>query len=87
MYFAFNWFIIMICLICRQADLVDGLTSVIFERDETKLTVKGVPARICPGCGDAVVDEDVAARLLVAAEELAARGRSENVLEYEKILN
>lgn len=77
----------MICPICRQADLVDGLTSVIFERDETKLTVNSVPARICPGCGDALVDEDVAVRLLDAAEELAAMGRSENILEYEKILN
>jgi YgiT-type zinc finger domain-containing protein len=77
----------VICLICRQAELVDGLTSVIFERDETKIMVNGVPARICPGCGDALVDEDVAVRLLDVAEELAAMGRSEHTLEYEKILN
>jgi YgiT-type zinc finger domain-containing protein len=77
----------MICLICRQAELVDGFTSVALERDETKLIVNGVPARICPSCGDAVVDEDVAVRLLDAAEEVAVMGMSENVLEYEKILN
>ncbi len=77
----------MICLICRQAELVDGLTSVIFERDEIKLRVDGVPAWICPSCGDAVVAEDVAVRLLDATEEVAVMGRSEYVLEYEKILN
>ena len=77
----------MICLICRQADLVDGLTSVLFERDEIKVMVNNVPAWVCPNCGDAVVNEDVAVRLLDAAEELAGMGRSENVLEYEKILN
>ena len=77
----------MICLICRQAGLVDGFTSVTLERDETKLIVNGVPAWVCPNCGDALVDEDVAVRLLDAAEELAGMGRSENVLEYEKILN
>jgi len=77
----------MICLICRQADLIERLTVVIFERDEIRLKVDSVPARICPNCGDAVIDEDVAVRLLDAAEEVAKMGRNEYVLEYEKILN
>jgi YgiT-type zinc finger domain-containing protein len=75
----------MICLICRQAELVNGLTSLILERDEIKINVNGVPARICPSCGEAVLDDDVAVRLLDAADEVAALGMSENVLEYEVI--
>jgi YgiT-type zinc finger domain-containing protein len=60
----------MICLICRQAETVDGLTSVHFERGKTKVTLKNVPARICPNCGEAYVVEDIAVRLLRDAEEV-----------------
>lgn len=64
----------MICLICRQAEIIDRLTSVTFERGELRIVVSSVPARICPSCGEAYVDEDVAVRLLRDAEEAARAG-------------
>lgn len=64
----------MICLICRQAETLDGLTSVTFERGETRFTVKDVPARVCPSCGEAYVEEDVAMPLLREAEAMSAAG-------------
>jgi len=72
----------MNCLICRQAEIVDGLTSVTFERGEVKLTVNRVPARICPNCGEAYVEEDVAVKLLREAEEMSAAGELDAVIEY-----
>ena len=75
----------MICLICRQADTFDGLTSIHFERGEMRLVVKNVPARVCPGCGEAYVDEEVAVRLLHDAEEMSRAGISDDVIEYNKV--
>ena len=72
----------MICLICRQAETVDGLTSVTFERDEMRLVVNNVPARICPSCGEAYVEEDVAVKLLRAVEGLSAAGVMDGVIDY-----
>jgi YgiT-type zinc finger domain-containing protein len=72
----------MICLICRKAKLVEGLTSVSFERGEMKLVVNNVPARVCPSCGEAYVDEDVAVMLLQGAEERARAGNMEAIVEY-----
>jgi YgiT-type zinc finger domain-containing protein len=72
----------MICLICRQAETVDGLTSITFERDEMKLVVNHVPARICPSCGEAYVEEDVAVQLLRDAQEISRTGMMEDVIEY-----
>ncbi len=72
----------MICLICRQAETVDGLTSVHFERGEMKLTVKNVPARVCPSCGEAYVEEDVAVRLLRGAEDLSVAGEMDSIRDY-----
>jgi YgiT-type zinc finger domain-containing protein len=72
----------MKCHICRQAEVVDGLTSVTFERDEFWLAINNVPARVCPNCGEVYVEEDVAARLLCEAEDVSAQGVMDNVREY-----
>lgn len=79
-----NGFILMKCLICRQAEIVDGLTSVTFERGEMRLVINNVPARICPSCGEAYVAEDVAVQLLWDAEEMSTAGMMDEVVEYSK---
>ncbi len=73
----------MNCLICRQAEIVDGLTSITFERDEFRFTITHVPAQICPSCGEAVLDEDAALRLLAKAEDLVVQGIQEASLVYQ----
>ena len=72
----------MICLICRQSETVDGFTSVLFERGEFRLVVQSVPARVCPSCGEAYVEEDVAARLLRDAEQISKAGILDVVCEF-----
>ena len=72
----------MICLICRQAETVDGLTSVHFEREEMRLVVNHVPARVCPSCGETYVEEQVAISLLREAEAMSAAGEVDSVIEY-----
>lgn len=72
----------MICLLCRQAETVDGFTSAAFERDETRLVVRQIPARVCPSCGEAYMDEDVALALLRELDELTATGIMETVVEF-----
>jgi YgiT-type zinc finger domain-containing protein len=69
----------MICLICRQTETIDGLTIVKLERGEFRLVVNSVPARICPGCGEAYVEEAVAVQLL----EIAAQTSETGVLDAQ----
>jgi YgiT-type zinc finger domain-containing protein len=75
----------MNCLICRQAHTTDGFTSILFERGELKLVVHRVPARVCPHCGEAYVDEDIALRLLQTAEDRAASGDLNHEEEYSSL--
>lgn len=72
----------MICLICRQAETLDGLTTILFERGEMRLTVQDVPARVCPSCGEAYVEEDIAVRLMRHAEAMSASGTLDGVLDF-----
>lgn len=64
----------MICLICRQAETTGGTTLVSFQRGEIDLEIKNVPARICPSCGEAYVEEDIAVRLFQRVEDFEKAG-------------
>ncbi len=72
----------MNCLICRQAEIIDGFTSITFEREEFRLLIHNVPAQICPNCGEAIVDEDVAMQLIDKAGDSFKQGTREDVSEY-----
>ena len=75
----------MICLICRQAELVDGLASALFERGEVKCTITSIPAKVCPNCGDAVVKENVALELLQEMNDLVRSGLTEETRDYQRL--
>lgn len=75
----------MICLICRQAEIIESFTSVSFQRGEMHLVINNVPARVCPSCGEAYVNEEVAVRLLQDAEEMSEAGMLNAHCEYDSV--
>ena len=75
----------MICLICRQVAIVHGLTIVKLERGEFRLSVKGVPARVCPGCGEAFLEEAVAEQLLSFAKQSNEAGILDTQCDYSNL--
>jgi len=75
----------MICIICRQAEVIHALTSVILERGEIRLVTHHVPAHLCPNCGEVYVDEDVAAQLLQGAEQRSLAGELDGIVAYESL--
>lgn len=75
----------MICLICRQAEIVDRLTMITFERGEFKLIVNSVPARVCPSCGEAYMDQAVAEQLLRIAGQKSEAGILDSQCEYSTL--
>lgn len=75
----------MICLICRQAETINRFTFVRFERGEFKLIINNVPARVCPSCGEAYVEEATAARLLTIASQRYEAGIVDTQAEYSSL--
>jgi YgiT-type zinc finger domain-containing protein len=75
----------MICVICRQAETVDGLTIVPLERGDFRLVVKGVPARVCPSCGEAYIDGAIAQQLLHSARQRSEAGILNTQCEYSHL--
>lgn len=72
----------MTCVVCKQASVGTGKATVTLERDRMTLVVKGVPAQVCPNCGEQYVDEQVTKHLLESAEAAARAGVQVDIREY-----
>ena len=70
------------CVICKQGETAPGKVTVTLERDEMTLVVKGVPASVCENCGEEYLSEDVSARLLSLAEDVARSGVQVDIRRY-----
>ncbi len=72
----------MKCITCGQADTEPGKATVTLERASLTLVVKGVPAMVCPNCGEEYLDENTTRQLLRSAEEAASSGVQVEVRDY-----
>jgi YgiT-type zinc finger domain-containing protein len=72
----------MKCVICKQAEIRPGTTTVTLERGGLTLVVKNVPARVCPNYSEAYVDDQAAAQVLKTAEQMARSGTQVDIRQY-----
>ena len=56
--------------------------TVVLNRGEMTLVVKGVPAQVCLNCGEEYVEEEATALLIQIAEEAARAGVQVDVRQY-----
>ena len=72
----------MTCAMCRETT-ERGKATVTLERGPTTVVFRGVPADICPQCGEEWIDSDVSDVLLKTLDELAKAGVQVEVREYK----
>lgn len=72
----------MKCVICKQAETIEGTTTITLERDGMTVVTKSVPAMICPNCGEGYVDDAVTSRVLRNAEQAVKNGAEVEIRHY-----
>jgi YgiT-type zinc finger domain-containing protein len=72
----------MKCVICKQGETANGLTTVTLERGRTTVVIKDVPAEICENCGEYYLSEEVTDRVQKLAEQAVRQGVEIEVLRY-----
>ena len=72
----------MQCVICKTGETASGETTVMLQRGESVIIIKGVPAEICQECGEYYLDEDVATRVHKQAEAAVQRHVEVEILRY-----
>ena len=73
----------MKCVICTVGQTQPGTASILLERDETALVVRGIPAQVCDNCGEAYFDGETTDELLNILEEAAEAGVQVDVRKYQ----
>jgi len=72
----------MKCVVCKQGETRPGKATVVLQRKGATVAINDVPARVCANCGEEYVDEQVAERVLAAAEASARAGVKVEIRDY-----
>jgi len=72
----------MKCAACGHGQTRPATTTITLENGPGKLTFRGVPASVCPACGEEFVDDRVALELIKRTQAVAASGAAQQTLDY-----
>ncbi len=72
----------MRCHLCKHGETRPGETTVVLERGESVIVVRGVPAEVCDTCEEAYVSAEVSEAVFRLAESAVERGVEVEVLRY-----
>jgi YgiT-type zinc finger domain-containing protein len=64
----------MECVICKNGNTFEGITTVTLEKDNSVVIIKDVPAYICDNCGHYYLSEEFAGKVLTIAQETVRKG-------------
>jgi YgiT-type zinc finger domain-containing protein len=70
------------CSICGIGKLRGGRATVTLERGGSVVVIRGVPARICPACGEYYLTSAVTDKVMKRAEQSIANGAEVGIIRY-----
>ena len=72
----------MNCPICRNGQLNCGLTTLVFEKNNSTVVIKKVPANVCENCGEKFIDENVSKKVHSIATTEFKKGIEIEILNF-----
>ena len=67
---------------CKQGETKSGYTTVTFNRGDSTIIIKKVPADICENCGEYYLSEEISEQVLDLAEKAIERNAEIEVLRF-----
>jgi YgiT-type zinc finger domain-containing protein len=72
----------MNCAICKNGTTQPGHVTVLLQRGDTTVILKGVPADVCENCGEYYLSTEVTAQVLERAEAAVKNGAEVEILRF-----
>jgi len=72
----------MKCVICKQGETLPQETTVVLQRGESTVVIKGVPADVCENCGEPYFSESMTQKLLERAEQAVKNGAEVEIIRF-----
>lgn len=64
----------MKCVICKHGELKPGITSLMFEKNNSTIVIKEAPVDMCDNCGEIYVPDKTAEQILLIVESAESQG-------------
>jgi YgiT-type zinc finger domain-containing protein len=72
----------MNCAACGRGPTRPTVTTITLESGPGRLTFRGVPAAVCPLCGEEFLEDRVALELMKRTQAATASGPSQQTIDY-----
>lgn len=72
----------MKCVICKHGETKPGTTTVTFERNQSTVVIKDVPADVCDNCGETYISSTVSSKILNQADNSINQGVEVDIRKY-----
>jgi YgiT-type zinc finger domain-containing protein len=73
----------MKCIVCKHSNTQPGKMTATFERADTTIVIKEIPADVCDNCGEQYLSQAISAQLLKQAEDAVKAGIQIDVRKYK----
>jgi len=72
----------MKCVICKNGETRQGVTTITLEKNDSTIVFKNVPAMVCDNCGEKYVDGAITKNLLNKAQNIVNSGVEVDIRNY-----
>ena len=72
----------MTCPICKYGKTTEGFTTLIFEKENSTIIVKKVPADVCDNCNESFLSEGISKKVLDIVNKETRKNIEVEVLHY-----
>ncbi|MBM3302667.1 MAG: type II toxin-antitoxin system MqsA family antitoxin [Deltaproteobacteria bacterium] len=72
----------MRCALCKHGEAKPGHVTVVLQRGDTTVIIKGVPAAVCENCGEYYLEAIITERVLSMAEEAVKKNVEVEILRF-----
>lgn len=73
----------MKCVICKNGETSEGLTTVTLEKNGSTVVFKQVPAFVCDNCGEKYVGGTITKKILSKAKEIIDNGVEVDIRNFK----
>jgi YgiT-type zinc finger domain-containing protein len=72
----------MKCVICKNGETQSGKVTVTFQKGQTTVIIKEVPADVCDNCGEDYLTEEITRLVMAMAEQAVKKGTEVEILRF-----
>jgi YgiT-type zinc finger domain-containing protein len=73
----------MKCVICKNGETFQGLSTITLEKNNSTIVFKQVPALVCDNCGEKYIEGQITKKILKNAQDIVNNGVEVDIRNFQ----